>query len=113
MTPIGAEKYSASMDAQLLEQVRADAKADGVSLSSWLAEAAAERLRLHSLWTLIDQWEAEHGSITADEMHAFQEKVSAATHQASTSHAPADLMAAIEASLIAARPDKAKGRPAS
>lgn len=76
---MGAEKFSASMDARLLEQVRADAEARGLSLSSWLTEAAAERLRIHALRNLLDEWEAEHGAITPGEMEALGTKLDAAT----------------------------------
>jgi short-subunit dehydrogenase len=46
MTAMAAEKFSASMDDVLLAQARADADAEGLTLSSWLAHAAADRLIL-------------------------------------------------------------------
>jgi hypothetical protein len=37
-------------------------------LSTWLAEAAATKLRAESLAGFLDDWEAEHGAITAEEL---------------------------------------------
>lgn len=78
MTLVGAEKYSASMDEGLLRDARADADAEGVTLSSWLAEAVADRLRLKSLHRLVDEWEAEHGAISVAELDALDQKVAEA-----------------------------------
>lgn len=68
MNLVAAEKYSASMDHELLEDVRAVAEAEGVTLSAWLAQAARDRVALLGLARLVDDWEAEHGAITDAEM---------------------------------------------
>ncbi|MGH3263329.1 MAG: hypothetical protein ACRDNS_15200, partial [Trebonia sp.] len=68
-----AEKYSASMDAALLADARADAETEGLTLSSWLADAAADRLRLRALRHLVDEWEAEHGAISVAELDALED----------------------------------------
>lgn len=75
MSRMPAEKFSASMDDRLLTDARADAQVEGLSLSSWLAGAAADRLRLKGLRALIDEWETEHGTITAAELDALERKV--------------------------------------
>ncbi len=49
---------------------RATAEAEGVTLSAWLTEAAADRLRLKALRELVADWEAEHGEITDRELEA-------------------------------------------
>lgn len=77
-----ARKYSASMDDALLADIRAEAEAEGLTLSSWLANAAADRLRLKALRQLVDEWEAEHGTITTTELDALEEKVAAARRRA-------------------------------
>jgi hypothetical protein len=79
---MAAEKYSASMDHVLLADARADADAEGLTLSSWLADAAADRLRLKSLHHLVDEWEAEHGAISVAELDTLEEKVAVARRSA-------------------------------
>jgi ABC-type glycerol-3-phosphate transport system substrate-binding protein len=70
------------MDDVLLAGARADADAEGVTLSSWLADAAADRLRLKALHDLVDEWEAEHGAISVFELDAIEKKVAAARSRA-------------------------------
>jgi hypothetical protein len=77
-----AEKYSASMDDALLADARADAEAEGLTLSSWLADAAADRLRLKALRQLVNEWEAEHGAISVSELEALEHKVAKAHRRA-------------------------------
>ena len=79
---MGAEKYSASMDDVLLADARADAEAEGLTLSSWLADAAADRLRLKALRRLVDEWEAGHGAISVAELDALEDKVAEARRSA-------------------------------
>jgi ABC-type glycerol-3-phosphate transport system substrate-binding protein len=80
---MAAEKYSASMDNVLLADARADAEAEGLTLSSWLADAAADRLRLKALRQLVNKWEAEHGAISVAELEALEDKVAKA-HRSAT-----------------------------
>lgn len=82
MTAMAAEKYSASMDDVLLADARAEAEAAGLTLSSWLAGAAADRLRLKALHHLVDEWEAEHGAISVAELDALEDKVAEARRSA-------------------------------
>ncbi|MBV9315562.1 MAG: hypothetical protein JO100_17935 [Pseudonocardia sp.] len=70
------------MDDALLADARAAAQAEGLTLSSWLADAAADRLRLKALRELVDEWEAEHGAITMAEREAVERKVAQARHVA-------------------------------
>ena len=70
------------MDDVLLADARADAEAEGLTLSSWLADAAADRLRLKALHHLVDEWEAEHGAISVAELDALEDKVAQARRRA-------------------------------
>jgi hypothetical protein len=70
ITGMSAVKFSASMDETLLEQARQAADQQGTSLSSWLADAAADRLRIDALRGLVDEWETDHGQLTAEELAA-------------------------------------------
>ncbi len=116
------------MEEGLLARVRTDAGACGMSLSSWLADAADERLRLQGLRSVVEDWEAAHGVITADELHAFEARVAAANLEQASEAARhlrdlaqrlqsdrepsaavrvTDLMAALEESVQAAKERRA------
>lgn len=62
------DKLSVSFEPELGDAVRAAARQQGAGLSRWLADAAAAKLRSEALAELLDAWEAEHGSLTADEL---------------------------------------------
>jgi hypothetical protein len=62
------DKLSVSFDPDLGDAVRAAARSSGHGLSGWLAEAAAAKLRAEALADFLDAWEAEHGSLTAEEL---------------------------------------------
>lgn len=64
------DKLSVSFEPDLSGAVRAAAKRSGRSVSGWLADAAAARLRAEALAEYLDQWEAEHGALTAEELSA-------------------------------------------
>ena len=62
------DKMSVSFEAKLGEEIRRAAREGGVGLSSWLAEAAARKLRADALREFLDEWEAEHGAPTPEEL---------------------------------------------
>lgn len=62
------DKLSVSFDPDLGDAVRNAARRQGSGLSRWLAEAAAAKLRSDALAEFLDQWQAEHGTLTADEL---------------------------------------------
>jgi hypothetical protein len=62
------DKLSVSFEPELGDAVRAAARKQGAGLSRWLADAAAAKLRSEALAEFLDAWEAEHGSLTADEL---------------------------------------------
>lgn len=62
------DKLSVSFDPELGDAVRAAAQQRGGGLSKWLAEAAAAKLRTEALAKYLDDWEAEHGQLSADEL---------------------------------------------
>ncbi len=49
--------------------LRRAAARQGISVSNWLAAAAAQRLRNELLGFALDQWEAEDGPFTAAELN--------------------------------------------
>jgi hypothetical protein len=62
------EKMSISMDPELGDDVRAAAQRAGTSVSAWVAEAAAARLRRQALGDFLASWQDEHGEITTEEL---------------------------------------------
>lgn len=62
------DKLSISFDPDLGDAVRAAARQRGGSVSRWLADAAAAKLRTEALADFLDTWEAEHGALTAAEL---------------------------------------------
>lgn len=64
------DKLSVSFDPDLGDAVRDAARHRGSSLSAWLSDAAAAKLRSDALADYLDDWEARHGSLTAEELAA-------------------------------------------
>lgn len=62
------DKLSISFEPELGDAVRSAASRAGKPLSSWLAEAAASKLRAEALAEFLAGWEAEHGALTAQEI---------------------------------------------
>jgi hypothetical protein len=65
---VKVDKLSISFEAALGDQVREAARKAGRGLSSWLADAAAAKLRSEALASFLEEWESEHGHITAEEL---------------------------------------------
>ena len=62
------DKLSVSFDPELGDAIRSAAAQAGKPLSSWLAEAAASKLRAEALEEFLAGWESEHGVLTAAEI---------------------------------------------
>ena len=62
------DKLSVSFDPDLGNAIRAAAERAGGGISRWLADAAAAKLRAEALSEFLDDWEAEHGALTAEEL---------------------------------------------
>ena len=62
------DKLSISFEPDLGDAVRSAAAQAGKPVSSWLAAAAASKLRAEALAELLSGWEAEHGLLTAAEV---------------------------------------------
>jgi hypothetical protein len=63
-----AGKMGISFDPELGDAVWAAAAATSKSVSAWLAEAAVVKLRSEALARFLDDWEAEHGTLTTAEI---------------------------------------------
>ena len=66
---------SISLEADLGDAVRDAAQRAGKGLSSWLAEAAATKLRAEALEHYLDEWEGEHGPLTAAELERAEREL--------------------------------------
>jgi hypothetical protein len=73
------DKISISFEAGLGDQVREAARRSGAGLSSWLAGAAAARLRAEALSDFLDAWEGKHGALTAAELERAERELGART----------------------------------
>lgn len=62
------DKLSISFEPELGDAVRAAAAQAGQPVSSWLAEAAASKLRAETLADFLASWESEHGVLTPEEI---------------------------------------------
>ncbi len=69
------DKLSVSFDPELGDAVRSAAAQAGKPLSSWLAEAAASKLRAEALAEFLAGWEAEHGVLTAAEIARAEQEL--------------------------------------
>jgi hypothetical protein len=58
------------MAPELGQGVRQAAARQGISVSAWLSDAAADRLRNELLGAALDVWEAEDGAFTEAELDA-------------------------------------------
>ncbi len=62
------DKLSISFEPELGDAVRSAAARAGKPVSTWLAEAAASKLRAEALAEFLAGWQAEHGVLTAEEL---------------------------------------------
>lgn len=63
-----AKKLSVSFDAELAEIVRDAAANEGVSVSTWLASAAAARARRRQLRAALDELAADQGALSDEDI---------------------------------------------
>ncbi|HXP18918.1 MAG TPA: hypothetical protein VN840_04635 [Streptosporangiaceae bacterium] len=62
------DRFSVTMAPELGDAVRNAAKRDGVSVSAWISDAAADKIRNDLLGAALDAWEAENGPLTEAEL---------------------------------------------
>lgn len=62
------EKRSISLPPDLAAEIDRAAAAEGTTVSAWIADTAAHRLRLEAGRRGIAEWERQHGALTADEL---------------------------------------------
>lgn len=62
------QKRSISLPPDLADAIDRAAEAEGTTVSGWLADTAAHRLRLDAGRRGIAEWERKNGNLTADEL---------------------------------------------
>jgi hypothetical protein len=62
------DRLSITLAPELGRAARRAAKRANLSLSAWIAEATADRVRNEALGAALDQWESEDGAFTSDEL---------------------------------------------
>jgi hypothetical protein len=72
---VKVDKLSISFEPDLGDAVRSAAAQAGKPVSSWLAEAAASKLRAEALADFLAGWEAEHGVLTAQEIARAEQEL--------------------------------------
>lgn len=65
---VNVDRLSITLDPRLGAAARKAAKRARVSLSTWIAEATADRIRNELLGETLDRWEAEDGALTQQEL---------------------------------------------
>jgi hypothetical protein len=71
------DRLSVTMAPEVGAAIREAAEREGTSVSSWLAAAAAQRLRNELLGAALDRWEAEDGPFTDNELNVAAAALSA------------------------------------
>jgi hypothetical protein len=67
------DRLSITMEPKLGAAARRAAKRAGMSISAWISEATADRVRNDALGRVLDDWESEDGAFTDAELAAAAE----------------------------------------
>lgn len=62
------QKRSISLPSDLADAIDVAATAEGTTVSAWIAETAAHRLRLDASRRGVAEWERQHGALTPGEI---------------------------------------------
>ena len=77
-------KLAITVDADVHEQVKAAATAEGVSVSAWMTSAARRALVVRDGLRAVGEWEKEHGAFSDAELEAARRRV--ADDEVATAH---------------------------
>jgi hypothetical protein len=62
------DRISLALDPEVGKAVRRAAEREGKTISAWMSEVVQARLRNDLLGDYLDDWEAEHGAFTDEEL---------------------------------------------
>jgi hypothetical protein len=69
------DRLTITVEPELGRAIRALAAATGVSVSAWMGLAAQDRIRNNLLGAALDEWQAEDGAFTDDELAAAAKRL--------------------------------------
>jgi hypothetical protein len=69
------ERFSLTMDPKLGAAVRQAAAHAGMSVSEWVSEAVADRVRNELLGIALQRWQEENGPFTEEELDDAREEM--------------------------------------
>lgn len=75
---MATKKVTITLDEALVEALAGAAEEEGIPLSRLVAGAAERELRLRAGRAVIQQWQAEHGAFTPEELAAARADLAAA-----------------------------------
>lgn len=75
---MATKKVTITLDEALVAAMSTAAKQEGVPLSRLIAAAAERELRLRADRQAVQEWQAEHGAFTPDEMASVRAEMAAA-----------------------------------
>ena len=62
------QKRSISLPAELADAIDQAATAEGTTVSAWIADTAAHRLRIDAGRQGVAEWERQHGALTPEDL---------------------------------------------
>jgi hypothetical protein len=78
MVCMNVDRFSITMEPELGAAAREAATREGLSVSAWMAAAAADRVRNALLGVALDQWQSEDGVFTDAELAAARQTMARA-----------------------------------
>ncbi|NEY32173.1 hypothetical protein GTU99_08200 [Streptomyces sp. PRKS01-65] len=75
---MATKKVTITLDESLVEALAGAAEEEGIPLSRLVAGAAERELRLRAGRAVIQEWQAEHGAFTPEELAAARADLAAA-----------------------------------
>lgn len=75
---MASKKVTITLDESLVDAMTSAAREAGVPLSRLVASAAERELRLRAGRATVEEWQAEHGAFTPDELAAARAEMASA-----------------------------------
>jgi hypothetical protein len=75
------DRISIAVPPELGKAVRDAAEEEGLSVSAWVSQAAADKVRNRLLRAFLDEYQAEHGAFTAEELARARQKLGLGTNR--------------------------------
>ena len=85
---MAVRKLSIALDPEVAKLAEASARRQGTSVSSWVNEALAARLRIEEGLAAVAEWEAENGPFTEAERAEADRRLAAVAARARRARAP-------------------------